>query len=410
MVTMIACGTKEDQKVNEDSKASFTDIFKQKKKFNIETNFMDAIKEFSTYSSIKVLGECEGNTVFSPLSLYLALSILATGSEDTTSTELFDALSLSEVNHEELAIQAESLIDELYNNRMISKLIISNSLWMNQSLSFESAYTKLVSENFKASLFPVDYNSKNTSKLMKEWVEDATNGMLSPDIQLEKNDLLTIKNTIYYKGQWGYRFNEKDNTTDEFHITDQETVSCEFMNRTDVMGSYYKGEGFRAYRLSLEDGEGMILILPDEGVSVRELAAKKETFSCMYSYDDEVQAKIILSLPKFDYSCKFDLKEGLNALGIVEAFEQEKADFGLMSKDNPYLSSATQELHIAIDETGVEAAAYTELGVKCGGLLLENPPTVELIFNRPFLYGIQTYDGIMLFSGIVSDPTKSSSR
>jgi serpin B len=336
------------------------------------------------------------------------LSILATGSEDTTANELFDALSISEVNQEELAVQAENLFDELYRNRRVSKLVISNSLWMNQSLSFESAYTKLVSENFRASLFPVDFSSKKTPELMKEWVEEATNGMVSPNIQLEKNDLLRIMNTIYYNGQWGYRFHAKDNTSDDFHVTDQETVTCEFMNRTEVMGSYYKGEGFRAYRLYLEDGEAMILILPDEGVSARELAANKDTFACMYSNEDEVQAKIILSLPKFDYSYKVDLKEGLKALGIVEAFDQEKADFDPISKDNPYLSSATQELHIAIDETGVEAAAYTELGVKCGGALIEDLPTVELTFDRPFLYGIQNWDGIMLFAGIVNDPTKTN--
>jgi serpin B len=323
---------------------------------------------------------------------------------------LFDALSLSEVNQQELAVQADDFIGKLYIDQPLGRFLVSNSLWMNQSLTVDPTYTKLVSENFRASMFPVDFSAKETSELMKKWVEEATNGMVSPNIQLEKNDLLKIMNTIYYKGQWGNTFNSAENTVDDFYVTDEETVKCEFMNRTDVMGSYYQGEGFKAYRLFVGNNESMILVLPDEGVSALDLAAQKETFACMYSNEEEVPAKVILSLPKFDYGNKYDLKEGLKALGITEAFDPEKADFGLISKDNPYLSSATQELHIAIDETGVEAAAYTELGLRCGGALIKDLPTVELKFDRPFLYSIQSWDGIMLFAGIVNNPTVSTGQ
>ena len=65
-----------------------------------------------------------------------------------------------------------------------------------------------------------------------------------------------------------------------------------------------------------------------------------------------------------------------------------------------YISDAIQETHIGLDEDGVEAAAYTALGVKAAGMLPEDEP-ISFVLDRPFVYTIQSPDGVVLFIGTV---------
>ena len=86
----------------------------------------------------------------------------------------------------------------------------------------------------------------------------------------------------------------------------------------------------------------------------------------------------------------FDLQKALQELGLTDAFDLEKADFtGLGSApEGPlYLSQARQDVHIGIDEQGVEAAAFTALAMATGAAL---PPEelVEMKLDRPFLFAV----------------------
>ncbi len=94
------------------------------------------------------------------------------------------------------------------------------------------------------------------------------------------------------------------------------------------------------------------------------------------------------------------MKEMLQTLGLNEAFG-ESADFSGISDQKPLgLSDVAQEVHIGIDENGVEAAAFTEI-LWAGAALPQG--RAEMILNRPFLYAVKN-KGQILFVGICQDP------
>lgn len=86
------------------------------------------------------------------------------------------------------------------------------------------------------------------------------------------------------------------------------------------------------------------------------------------------------------------------------AFESDQADFSGMTQDQAFFSQILQETHIAIDEKGVEAAAFTKLDY--AGTAAPNEKEAYMILNRPFLYGIVS-DGVLLFAGVCNQPAKS---
>lgn len=81
----------------------------------------------------------------------------------------------------------------------------------------------------------------------------------------------------------------------------------------------------------------------------------------------------------------------------------EDAEFQDMMDVAPlYVSSVKGGTHIAVDEKGVTASAYTAI-MYCGAMLTTEKLDMKL--DRPFLWTI-TVDGTVLFVGIVSNPAR----
>ena len=108
-----------------------------------------------------------------------------------------------------------------------------------------------------------------------------------------------------------------------------------------------------------------------------------------------------LSLPKFDVTSTFDLRDGLESLGITDAFGSS-ADFSALSPTQElFLSRAQQSARVTIDEEGCTAAAFTEM-ILCGSAAPpEDIQEIDFVLDRPFLFVITGLDGQPLFTGTV---------
>ena len=109
------------------------------------------------------------------------------------------------------------------------------------------------------------------------------------------------------------------------------------------------------------------------------------------------------SIPKFDISSGIDLAGGLKALGVTDVFDAETSDFSPMSDmEGVFVSSASHNARVAIDEEGVTAAAFTELAMAGAGAPPEEE--VDFVLDRPFIFVITTPNNLPLFVGVVNNP------
>lgn len=90
----------------------------------------------------------------------------------------------------------------------------------------------------------------------------------------------------------------------------------------------------------------------------------------------------------------------LKNLGISSAFTPD-ADFTGITDNIAYITGVLQETHIAIDEEGVEASAFTQIDY-AGSAMPEG--CAEMILNRPFIYGITAQDASLMFVGVCENP------
>lgn len=102
-------------------------------------------------------------------------------------------------------------------------------------------------------------------------------------------------------------------------------------------------------------------------------------------------------------------------MGMTQAFDWTAADFSGMCAHPPdggrlYIENVLQKAMVAMQETGVEAAAATAVIV--GSLTsAEMPPTpIPMVVDRPFLIAIvDAPTGAILFAGHIKDPTDAGS-
>jgi serine protease inhibitor len=177
-------------------------------------------------------------------------------------------------------------------------------------------------------------------------------------------------------------------------------VKCDFMNQSFGSAGFINGEGFTRAGLGLKNGGQMVFVLPDEGVSPYELLSSPGQMREIFEGGEVGHGQVIWKIPRFSFSSKLALNDVLKSLGVSAAFTAD-ADFTGITEHTAFISDVRQETHIAIDENGVEASAFTQIDY-CGAA----PPEgrAEMILDRPFIYGITAQNGSLLFVGVCENP------
>ena len=368
----------------------------------VDTEFMTALNTFAVRTSTAVLHENGVNRNFSPLSLYYALALAASGAEGQTQKELLDLLGAADTV--KLAEQSGNLYRLLFTDNEVTKLQIANSLWIDNDLEVTGAYTQNAVKHFYAWVFAADFTDPATAMAAARWVAANAKGTIEPQITLDANTVMLILNTVYFYDEWQKGFEKAQTAESEFELAGDDKVTCDFMQAEYGMKKYYQDAGFMRTELELKGGGVMSFILPDKDVKVDSLLADAARLQTALTGGEEKAAKMFFKMPKFKYGYESKLVEILKTLGISDAFD-DQADFsGIDGKRDLYISDVIQQTHIGVDENGVEAAAFTQVSIATMSMPITLEETVEFFLERPFIYTITSREGALLFVGVCDNP------
>lgn len=368
----------------------------------VSETMLRGMNQFALATASQVLSAEKGNTLYSPYSLYIALALAASGADGATKEEMTALLGAEQTGNKPALAGDEvgNLIRLLHTDNKIGRLKTANSVWIQKGHAFRKEYGELAAGSFYASLHQADFGDKETVDRMSEWVREHTGGQISPELKPDPTQVMALMNTLDFKDEWTDPFNENQTAPGTFYL-DEGPMAASFMSRTLFTTTYTKGEGYASAALGLKNGGTMTFVLPDQGVAVKELVASPEKARALLQGSDQPMRKLTLKVPKFDYSTEMSLNQPLQALGMRTAFTN-RADFGGISDTPIFISKISQNAHIAIDEKGVEAAAFTQIMMV--GSAMPNGEPVELVLDRPFLYSIVAPNGTILFTGICRQP------
>lgn len=353
--------------------------------------------------------------VFSPLSLYMALSVTAETAEGESRQQILDLIGSE--NIEALRTQANEVWRGSYSNDGATTSILANSLWIDKELGYNQLTVNTIADSYYAGVYRGEMGSDALNKAMQKWLNEQTGGLLKEQVSdFEVDDptaVMTLFSTVYYRAKWFSEFKEANTETGVFHSPDGD-VEAEFMYKRGD-NTYYWSENFAAMKLLLENSGHIWLILPDEDVTMDELLADEKVYELILdknAWEDQKRLIVNLRLPKFDISSDFSLNEGLQELGVADIFDGAAADFTPLADDmeevrrtyggNIAISEAKQAARVTIDEEGVTAAAFTAM-LYCGAA---EPPDEEVDFtlDRPFFFALSHDSGLPMFAGVVNVP------
>jgi serpin B len=368
---------------------------------------------FSFYNQVR---DSEGNIIFSPFSLSLALSMALAGAEGNTRQEMLKALSLDDLAEVDPAFNAlllaiESSQQELQGEDEEStfQLNIANSSWGQSGFGFEQAYLDVLASQYGAGIYQVDFSSdpEAAREAINDWVEGETNDKIKdliPKGAIKTLTRLVLANAIYFKGGWMHPFMENGTKDTPFTLLDGSKIDVEMMRMAEEALRYAAQGDYQAVFLPYKSGDfSMLLILPDEG----EFAVVEAELGVdmMTAIKEGMQfVPVNLRMPKFDFETAINANDVLQQLGMIEAFIPDGADFsGITMKDPLYISDVVHKATITVDEQGTEAAAATAVIMATKSMPVSDP--INLVFDRPFMFAIMHEPtGTILFLGRVVQP------
>jgi len=366
----------------------------------------------------RVLAVDEGNLVFSPLSIHLALAMALGGAGGETATEMEAALQVPGLDAERLhaALNALDAVLESRNRteppiddrEQQVQVSVVNSLWGQEGFAFIDAYLDLLARNYGAGVRVVDFEqaAEEARLAINEWVAEQTNDRITdliPEGAVDELTRLVLVNAVYLDATWASPFSHDATFDAPFTLLDGTEVSVATMH-APLSARYGRGEGWQAIDLPYTGDEfSMLIVVPDEGrfAEIEALVAGGLLDEARASLE---QSQVDLALPKFEMRNQLSLVDALRALGMTAAFDPESADFtGISVEAQLYVTDVIHEAFIAVDEDGTEAAAATAV---INGATSMPVDVIALDIDRPFLFFLQDRaTGAVLFLGRVVNPT-----
>jgi serpin B len=358
----------------------------------------------------RVVAQKDGNLVLSPYSVAVALAMTRTGAAGETQKQMDNVLhglakdQNAGFNAVDQALAKRPGKYKVGDQDLELELATANRLWGQKDFTFERAFLDELAKDYGAGMQIVDYQkaSEAARRTINDWVAARTHDRIKDLIGegvLDARTRLVLTNAIYLKAAWLIKFN--DAVAGAFHRADGSAVQAQLMRESENLG-YGAGPGYQAVRVPYAGGLSMVAIVPD-AATFGAFEQKLDGAGLRRIVSGLAGAQVNLTMPKFSFRSKAQLKEALAKMGMPIAFT-DRADFsGVTKQDSLEIADVIHQAFIAVDEKGTEAAAATAVVMR-----LTSAPSkvVELRIDRPFVFLIQDDEtGAILFMGRVLDPT-----
>lgn len=341
-----------------------------------------------------------GNTAVSGVSAYVALSMLAEGSQGSTRESFAAALGgpLDKAFHidNERALAA-------FNDTAGVKLSSASAVWADSGVELGGPFTEAVGVHYGAAPSPLTFSSDPAAatRVANSWVKDHTAGMIEE--LFTEGDLrgatFVLANAVAFEGEWLTPFDPADTTDKPFAAPTGEVTVPTLSANNEAFG-YLDGDGFEAVVLPYQGSmSSLVLLLPDADSDLASLEKALSAESLKAAAMVRGRRPLNLTLPKFKLEVEHDLKEVLGSTALSSALAS--GDYGGIAP-GIVVDPAKQKVFFEVDEQGTKAAAATGIV----GTRSVPPPPIDVHFDRPFVFALWHVEtGVPLFTGRVVDPS-----
>ena len=352
-----------------------------------------------------IKGRENTNVMVSPVSVLNALAMTANGAKEETLSQMLSVIGKGqeqETLNENVKAWAEGLAD--YEG---AKVKIANAVWFQDKedrILVEQGFLEKNAEYYHAGVYKAPFD-RATLEDINDWVREHTDGQIGKILdKIPQEAVMYLVNAVTFEAQWEEVYEERQIWEERFISAKGEEITTDFMHSEESI--YLEDGKASGFMKPYQEGYHFVALLPKEGVSLTEYVGELtgEHFRTLVS-EAEQNVTVHVGMPKFESEYGTELKDTLTAMGMADAFDEEKANFsgiGTSKDGNLYMSRVLHKTYICVDGLGTKAgaAATVEIAAELSALQEE---TYYVTLNRPFLYAVvEGETGIPLFIGIIN--------
>ncbi len=362
-----------------------------------------AVTDFAVRLFQESLADGE-NTLISPLSVLVALSMTANGADNTTLSQMEAVLGMPvEQLNEWIKAYTQNLPEtETY------KLSLANSIWFKDTDSFavNEDFLQTNADFYGAGIYKTPFDNKTLHDINK-WVEDNTDGMIKDILdEIPPDAIMYLINALAFDAEWQNIYKENQIRDGQFTTEDGTKRDVEMMFSSE--NEYIEDDKAQGFIKYYKDGKyAFAALLPDEDVTVSEYIASLDGEHLNEMLSNAQQTRVSTALPKFETEYKAEMKDILVNMGMADAFNGNLADFSKMGESadgNICISRVIHQTYINVDAKGTKAGAATVVEMKPESAMEPLEPPKQVFLDRPFVYMlIDCETGIPFFIGTTMD-------
>lgn len=341
------------------------------------------------------------NIIISPLSISTALSMTLNGANGATLNGMLETLRMNGVSPETINNSSRDLTKALLSVDKRVMISIANSVWSENNFVVKKPFSDVLTQYYSAESKSFDITDPKVPEMVNSWIDTKTNGLIDHMLdQVPSETRMLLINAIYFKGKWSSQFDKANTVQGSFYKSDGSTIQVPMMKQ-NAQYKIYDGDGFTLAELPYGQGNFVMdIILPDAKDGIKTVLPLISDTNLKVWVNQMSMKATDISMPRFKYMFKKELKDILKDMGMAIAFT-ENADFSNISDIGLLISFVLHQALIETNEEGTEAAAATIIGIG----VTSAGPDFQLNIDHPFIYLIrETTTNSILFMGKVSDP------
>ncbi|CAO2595700.1 Serpin B9 [Lemmus lemmus] len=354
------------------------------------------------------------NVCYSPMSISSALAMVLLGAKGDTAVQIsqsFPSQALGLNPEEDIHQGFQGLLSNLNEPSRKYSLRTANRLFAENTCKILPTFKESCLQFYQSELEQLSFANapEKSRKLINTWVSKQTEGkipeLLSED-SVNSDTRLVLVNALYFKGKWHQQFYKENTMEMPFKINKSEKRPVQMMCQEDTFNLAYVNEvQAQVLEMPYEGKElSLVVLLPDDGVDLSKVenSLTFEKLTAWTKPDFMKSTDVEVSFPKFKLQEDYDMESVFQHLGMVDVFQDGKADLSGMSPERDLgVSKFVHKSVVEVNEEGTEAAAASlDMIVACCASII---PT--FCADRPFLFFIRhNKTNSLLFCGRFSSP------
>ena len=381
----------------------------------IENTFEGRLAAFSNKLYTMSAENENGNFTMSPISVYMALSILYYTGDDAVKNDVETLTGMTTEDFAETGTLFKNLENEYedFEGNKVGALKLTNSIWADKGTPINEENLKkaleIICATFRETTFSTDNQAAN--KEVREFVKENTNGLIDKDFKLSPGTVTALVNTLYLKDIWSF---ERDMQTEkrDFYLSDGNVKNTEFLKSAFYVGQALETDTCSYFHTYTAHGYQIDFILPKEGCTLKQ-AMSKENLDIVKSAKDfkeitgegtdvETEHYTRCIFPSFEIKSDVALAKILSEKGYLP--NSFCGYFSPITDTMLYVSDISHSAILKVNKEGIEGAAVTIISSAGSAMPVRIQEYHNFILDRNFGFIISDRNGVTLFEGQVTEP------